>query len=97
MLTQFTSSTAGCKAACPWEESERHSKAGGKERQAAAAQYSTYSDVGPDVGGGDYGTPRRPVRCESLNRQQTGYPGHRSNLHLPPPWPHVNLPAERCY
>lgn len=59
----------------------------GRNRQAVATQHSTYSDVGPNVGGGDYGAPRCPVRCESLNRRQTGYPGHRSNPHNPPPPP----------
>lgn len=34
------------------------------------SQYSTYSDVRPDVGGGDYGAPSCPVWCESLNQRQ---------------------------
>lgn len=34
------------------------------------SQYSTYSDVRPNVGGGDYGAPSCPVWCESLNQWQ---------------------------
>lgn len=62
------------------------------EGQPTATAYSTYSDVGPDVGGGDYGAPSRPVRCESLNQWQTGYPGHVQPppspllCHCLPPW-----------
>lgn len=88
MLTQFTSTTEGCKSSLSmgrkWKAFQGR---GGRKRQAAATQYSTYSDVGPNVGGGDYGAPRRPVRCESLNQQQTGYPWNRSNLHLSPSAP----------
>lgn len=45
--------------------------AAGTARQARvnhSKAMSTYSDVGPDVGGRDYGAPRRPVRGESLDR-----------------------------
>lgn len=34
------------------------------------SQYSTYSDVRPNVGGRNYGAPSCPVWCESLNRWQ---------------------------
>lgn len=71
-LTRFTPSTTVTSATdgYSWNPplgSERHSKGRGKT-QPTATQYSTYSDVGPDVGGGDYGAPRCPVRCESLNQ-----------------------------
>lgn len=47
----------------------------GEGRQPTATAHSTYSDVGPNVCGGDYGAPRRPIRCESLDQRQTGYVG----------------------
>lgn len=40
------------------------------KRKGTTSQYSTYSDVRPNVGGRDYGAPSCPVRCESLNRWQ---------------------------
>lgn len=72
LFTQFTSSTAITSTtvgkAEPTAGEEVEGIPGQGERQPTATQYSTYSDVRPNVGGGDYGAPRRPVRCESLNQ-----------------------------
>lgn len=40
------------------------------KRNGTTSQYSTYSDVRPNVGGRYYGAPSCPVWCESLNRWQ---------------------------
>lgn len=68
-----------------WRKESSHSSlhSAMTKRKDTRSQYSTYSDVRPNVGGRNYGTPSCPVWCESLNRWQDRL--HRTQTQSSPP------------